>query len=284
MQFKEVARARMAIRKYVNDQMQPGDLVAILPTSGGNASFLMFTAEKQHLLTLVDNIKWYPDTRVTSSMPQYPAIRFAIQALRDMPGRKSLILISNQTFLGNVPAFLGMIDQIADQALRAGVVIHTLDIRGLMTFPETPIGDFIDLNDATEAAGLAIETSQKQIPLSSKTGGLFLAENNFFVNGIGDLDEEMKGYYLLSYKPPANTFKSDNSPVYHKVKISVKRPGSEVHTREGFYGEPGTLKTPDKNSNPMVEAMNSPFRYNDLKVDLASGYIDDPEKGYLLRA
>jgi hypothetical protein len=37
-------------------------------------------------------------------------------------------------------------------------------------------------------------------------------------------------------------------------------------------------------SNSLYTAIFSPFQFNDLKISLASGYIEDPQKGYLLQS
>ncbi len=47
-----------AIRKFINEQMQPGDLVAILRTGSGAGAFQSFTSDKRQLLNSVDKIKW----------------------------------------------------------------------------------------------------------------------------------------------------------------------------------------------------------------------------------
>jgi VWFA-related protein len=290
MSFKQVSQSRMAVRKFVENQMQPGYLVAILPTSGGNASFLMFTAEQRHLMATIDGIKWYSDVRAAKSLPQYPAIIFAIQALRDMPGRKSLIVITPRTLaphhllnsldeplrpMTDEAAFMRAMDKVADQALRAGVVIHTLDIFGL-------IGGIPD--DNVELEHLDSMLAQNRIPLSQKTGGLFLSNSNFFVNGIGAANEEMKGYYLLSYIPPPETYAPGGESKYRRIQVKVKRPGIEVHHRDGFYG---TTKPTDMTAayrDKLLDALFSPFQYGDLLIHLAAGFIEDPQKGYLLQA
>ena len=290
MSFKQVYRARMALRKFVEDQMLPGDLVAILSTSGGNASHLIFTQDKKPLLEIIDNLKWYIDPRVIrSSLPQYPAILFAIQALKDMPGRKSLMLIATQTLIPTNPfiksldqpispiidsaAFTKALNQMADQALRAGVVIHTLDIFGLI------YGDGPD-----EDAHLDDELKENKIPLSQKTGGVFISENNFFINGLGAANEEIKGYYLLSYIPPPDTYGQKSSEIYRRIKIKVKRPGSIVHHRDGFFGTSRPTDMKAEHRDTLADALFSPFQHSELMVDLTAGFIEDPQKGYMVQS
>jgi hypothetical protein len=67
MQFEHVHYARMALEKFVTDQMQPGDLVAILRTSHGISALQMFSSDKRHLLKLVENIRWGDNVRFNMS-------------------------------------------------------------------------------------------------------------------------------------------------------------------------------------------------------------------------
>ncbi|MBN1566606.1 MAG: hypothetical protein JXA73_02090 [Acidobacteria bacterium] len=64
----------------------------------------------------------------------------------------------------------------------------------------------------------------------------------------------------------------------------MKRPGCEVHARDGFYEVTQPENAPAGISNLLYTAIFSPFQYNDLRIHLASGYVDDPRKGYLLHS
>jgi VWFA-related protein len=318
MDFTEVHRARMGMRRFVETQMQEGDLVAIVPTAGGNATFQTFSSDKRQLLSMIDKVRWFIDMRTTQMTSQMMAMAYSIRTLQDMPGRKALIIISPATM---IPADL--IDKIgratnnmkfaveytedtfnplADAALRAGVVIHTLDIRGLggppdinsengfdtsLLDPKTGLLDpdlIPEIIPAKATKAVAIRDSQTPIPLSKKTGGIFIKDSNWFVNGIGPVQEELKGYYMLTYIPAPTTFRPESRNYYHQVQIKVKRPGSEVHARDGFFGIPEPVNAPANISSSLYTAIFSPFQYNDLKINLASGYIDDPQKGYLLQS
>jgi hypothetical protein len=57
------------------------------------------------------------------------------------------------------------------------------------------------------------------------------------------IDEQLKGYYILTYTPSSDTFAPPPDLnmaklAYHKIKIQVKRPGYKVHTRDGFFAAP----------------------------------------------
>jgi VWFA-related protein len=280
MPFEDVHFARMGLRRFVENEMQPGDLVAILQTAGGNAAIQMFTSDKRILLEKISNIKWLIDARTLKhSLPEPMAISYCIRALQDMPGHKYLMLITPAV---SIPyGFANAFNVLADAALRAEVVIHTLPSSGLV-FDEAPPAKECAIGNADCIA--AIQRVDK--PLSKKTGGLLLKNENWMVakGGIGSVSEEIKGYYLLSYIPPPETFKGNLQSIYHRVRIRVKRSGYEVHTRDGFLGIPTPMFASARNSGSLQNAIFSPFQNSSLNINLSSGYIHDPQKGYQIKS
>ncbi len=57
MDFPNLVQTRAAITKYILGQMQPGDLVAILPTSRGGSN-VGFVFDKRPLLAVADSLRW----------------------------------------------------------------------------------------------------------------------------------------------------------------------------------------------------------------------------------
>jgi VWFA-related protein len=60
MSFGSVFYTRVALRKFVNEQMQPNDLVAIIRTGGGVGALQQFTSDKRVLLAAIEKIRWNP--------------------------------------------------------------------------------------------------------------------------------------------------------------------------------------------------------------------------------
>src|ERR1022692_4090983 len=56
--FEDLVRVREALRQYVERQMQPGDLVALVRTGGGVAILEQFTTDRRVLLEAIDLLKW----------------------------------------------------------------------------------------------------------------------------------------------------------------------------------------------------------------------------------
>ena len=58
--FESTAFIRDALKKYVDRQMQPGDLVAIIRTSAGMGALQQFTSDKRQLHAAIERVRWYP--------------------------------------------------------------------------------------------------------------------------------------------------------------------------------------------------------------------------------
>jgi len=270
---------------------------------------------------------------------QLAAISYGIRALKDMPGRKSLFLMTSsytidtpepviidpmapinyyelyasayrsigapEPVAGSIPeiASLNMptsasIDapasinvkelydnaysRLADEALRAGVVIHLLVPHGLEYYPPSipdggvPEGWADSLSTDFPVSNRAERAQDENYsfinPLPAKTGGLIVRDSNFHLDGIGqDANNMIAGYYLISYTPPSDTF---DRTVYHRVNVKVKRGGAVVHTREGFYSRlESETDSGAASENPLQDAVFSPFQHPDFNVKIADGYI-----------
>src|SRR5204862_1956665 len=63
LSFESTYYVRRALKKFVDEQMQPGDLVAIIRTSGGIGALQQFTADKRQLSAAIERVKWYSSGR-----------------------------------------------------------------------------------------------------------------------------------------------------------------------------------------------------------------------------
>lgn len=61
--FENIAYVRQALKKFVDEQMQPGDLVAIMRTSAGMGALQQFTSDKNILRRAIERVRWYPGGR-----------------------------------------------------------------------------------------------------------------------------------------------------------------------------------------------------------------------------
>lgn len=60
LSFRSAYDTRRALKKFVDEQMQDGDLVAILRTGAGIGALQQFTSDKRLLYAAIERVKWNP--------------------------------------------------------------------------------------------------------------------------------------------------------------------------------------------------------------------------------
>lgn len=63
LSFSSVAFAKHSLKRFVAEQMEEGDLVAIIRTSGGFGVYQQFTSDKRILYAAIDKLRWTPNGR-----------------------------------------------------------------------------------------------------------------------------------------------------------------------------------------------------------------------------
>jgi hypothetical protein len=186
--------------------------------------------------------------------------------------------------------------RLADEASRSSVVIHAVDPRGVVftgLTAEDNLNGFItpiteeDENgeevvvglDVSRIGGLVanreqqlIESRDGMIVLTQKTGGLFVKNNNDMDASLRTAVDDGNGYYLLGYQPELSTFDESGKPVFHSIRVRVKRPGLTVRSRSGFYGnaDPDVSALSQTPREQLVKALVSPFAAGDVDVRLTA--------------
>ena len=60
LSFESMYYVRRALRKFIDEQMHPGDLVALWETGRSNSVFQQFTSDRRVLQAAVDGLRWNP--------------------------------------------------------------------------------------------------------------------------------------------------------------------------------------------------------------------------------
>ena len=60
LSFESTYHTRRALKKFVDEQMQEGDLVAIIRTGAGVGALQQFTSDKRMLYAAIERVKWFP--------------------------------------------------------------------------------------------------------------------------------------------------------------------------------------------------------------------------------
>ncbi|MES1261417.1 MAG: VWA domain-containing protein [Acidobacteriota bacterium] len=320
-----IPRLKAALKNFVSRQMLPGDLVSILTTSGGMGALQQFTSDKRQLYAAIERVQWFPGGRVGASpfaaiadgdpaiagamesnnrrlalaaaqrdnliaTGSLESVRYVVEGMRRLPGRKALVLVSEGFVVP--PEDLA---RLIDQANRAGVVVDTLDARGVV-FTGLDAADDVALRHLYSASNERADkykASQRSLQiLARSTGGRFVAGDNDLGAALREAVADTDGYYLLGYQPRRSDFDAVNgAPVFHSIQVKVRRAGLTVRTRSGFYGAPElTLPAlPNSRAEQMKAALYSPFQ-GDLNVRLSTLYsagekdAKSARRGALLRA
>ena len=337
LSFESTYFVREALKKFIDQQMQPNDLVAIIRTGGGIGALQQFTSDKRQLYAAVEKIKWSPQSRggISAFAPlgadpfnsrrtddqtversgsedvdqfredlfavgTLGALNYVVRGLKDLPGRKSVLLLSDGLKIFNTsdPArssrILARLRSLTDMANRASVVIYTLDARGLPVTSLTASDNTFDMSADEVEQGLNdrrasfFESQQGLIYLADQTGGFSVRNNNDLNRGIRRVIEDQKGYYLIGYRPDESTFdRVSGRRKFHKLSLKVKRAGKfNVRMRTGFYGVTDEERVPPKLTpvEKMVAALVSPFGAAGVRLRLTSLFASDPKAGPIMRS
>jgi hypothetical protein len=146
-------------------------------------------------------------------------MRSVVRLLGEKPGQRILVLAS-PGFIR--PSSMRGDNALIDQAIRSGVIINTLDARGLVT----PSGGR-PWNAMQEAA-----QSDILWELASGTGGQFIHNTNDLEGAFAKLAEAPEVTYLLGFSPENLT--PDGK--FHSLKVTVKSERAlDVQARLGYY-------------------------------------------------
>ena len=320
---ESMSDVRRSVRKFVAEQMQPDDLVAILRTGTQVGALQQFTNDKRLLNRAVDQLRWNLCSRVGINvlrpvgLPNYSGclhsygstlsqLRSIVEAMGRLPGRKSLILMSDSVPIQNqelepyeyegVPESAGDdwvyrrgLAKIAEKAIRSSVVIYSVDTQGLQVTGPTAADQFSgNINQMTAQMRNVLATRSRLLQdrraggdmIARQTGGFQIRNSNDF--HFDRIMEDQSGYYLLGYRPTGETFNKH----FHHIKAKIKKSGMTVRTRFGFYGvseEDVKLQLPSPAQMTNL-ALMSPFGAQNLEFELASFFTNDPKQGSLVRS
>jgi VWFA-related protein len=203
-----------------------------------------------------------------------------IRRMSAVPGQRIVVLTS--------PGFITPEQQtekmdVIDRAIRANVIISTLDARGLYTdsFLD-PSKRSIDSNATRMKAIYDRDADRAQADvlaeLSTGTGGSFFENNNSFDDGYKRTAEAPAFVYLVGFSP--QNLKLDGS--YHGLKVSLKMPaGLNLVNRRGYYA-PKRLESAEETAKQEIEeALFSREELHDLPVDMHSQFFKTGETAKL---
>ncbi|HEX7330412.1 MAG TPA: VWA domain-containing protein [Pyrinomonadaceae bacterium] len=200
-----------------------------------------------------------------------------ISPMQNLPGRKTIIFFSEGLKLP--PSVMLKFPAVINAANRANVSIYSIDAAGLRISSGT-LEAAKELNSIT-AAGMAqqargndrgsngpytraLERNEDLMrfdprsglgSLSDQTGGFLIHDTNDLTAGLRRIDDDMNGYYFLTYVPQNKEYDGR----FRRISVKVARSNVEVQSRQGYYAveSSGQLPMLDYEVPAIAAARNS---------------------------
>ena len=175
-----------------------------------------------------------------------------ITPMQNLPGRKTIIFFSEGLKLP--PNVLQKFPAVINAANRANVSIYSIDAAGLRiqagtTEAARELNSLSAARMAQQASGTdrgggpfmrALERNEDLLrfdprsglgSLSDQTGGFLIHDTNDLSGGLRRIDDDMNGYYFLTYVPQ----NKDYDGRFRRINVKVTRPNVEIQSRQGYY-------------------------------------------------
>lgn len=219
-----------------------------------------------------------------------------------MPGRKLVFFISDGFYLNDRNTGYGdKLKRITDAAVRAGVVIYSLDARGLVSDTDAASNKADPMGKLSRSNIGELATSQDPLTaLAGDTGGRALLNNGNLNRIVTDALKETANYYLLVWKPAddqrGGKFKRVEVTIAARPELTVRLPRGYLDAdaatlaanNEGKAAKPtlaATDNAPKTAETELRAAMLSPYGTRKaVPTHLNVTYLDTPNNGALLTA
>jgi VWFA-related protein len=340
----DLARARTAAIRMVNESLDPETRAAIFTTSGHVT--LDFTGDREKLAQALDRIQPFPTITGAQldcpSISYYQALRIVAgdpeallsgqidylvkcdppapndplgfvlelakpivkamanralglggQAVQDdlnllkelvrrltpMPGSRAIMLVSPGFFLPDDRRHDEETD-VMDRAIRANVVISSLDTRPIMAIAPLGNADVPVLLSTIEHVRQEFEHKRAYADegvmqeLADGTGGTFFHNDNDLKAGMDQLAARPEFIYVLGFSP--QNLKPDGS--YHSLKVTVRNvPGPTLQARRGYWAPNHVIDAAEAAKEELKEDVFSREEIRGIPVDLHTEFFKSSE-------
>jgi len=308
MQDEDIDRAVDAATDYVNKQMQPADLVALVSMSTGLSMDQDFTSDKTALLkglakyngsdetgfanggtgttdgTSDDTTQFAADDTEYNSLNtdrELLAIRAISKSLERVEQRKSMLYFSGGLTRNGIENQASL-RAATNEAAKANLAIYSVDSRGLQALP--PVGDASkgSLRGNSAYSGSAVTaqfsanfSSQETLAtLSTDTGGKAFFDSNDFAPAFQQVQHDTEAYYILGF----HSTNQAHDGTFRHLTVTVDRKDVKIDFRPGYYAPADFQhqKTEDREL-ALTEQMRSDLPATDVAVYLQALYFRQSE-------
>jgi VWFA-related protein len=294
-------RAYSNARKFVDTQMEPSDLVAIMTFQGGAVRVKQDFTDSHARLHEVIQILIYGDDQDGDGIPDNPdtgsafgqddaefnifntdrqlsALQTAMSMLRPLPEQKALIYFASGLRLNGTDN-QAQLRATVNAALRANVSIHPIDARGLVA--QAPLGDAtrpspggigMFTGQLAQAAVTNLQRSQDTLyALAKDTGGTAMFDYNDLSLGIARAADALASHYIIGYYSSHSA--ADGK--FRRVRVTLNGGRSaKLAYRQGYFADKefGRFTAADK-ERQLEEALMLENPITDITIALEVNYF-----------
>jgi VWFA-related protein len=210
-------------------------------------------------------------------------LREVVQKLSDLPGQRLLVMVSDGFTLFDTGGSQDTNDlqSVTSRAVRSGVVIYSIDAKGLQppglfdasigNVPNDPrISSYISAGERDLENGLNT--------LAKDTGGDAFFNTNDTAGAMGRALDDNQAYYTLGYYPAID----ESDKKFRKITIKIKNhPDYQVRAQRGYMpadlakkAKEEEAKTPQQR---FINAILAPLPMTDIGVTAVPNFVEVPE-------
>ena len=208
-----------------------------------------------------------------------------------LPGRKILFLISDGFFLDSRNSDSSdRIQRITSAAAASGLVIYSIDARGLSTGGDASSPTAFDTSGRLlrATAGQLTASQAGLSALANDTGGRGFYNSNALSAAVTTALKETSAYYLIAWRPEQEEQRDAKS---HRIEVSINDNSDLVIRSRRAFGEAVTAEAANRSkekataparkppSEELLAALRSPYPKNELPVSITLNFIDVPQHG-----
>jgi VWFA-related protein len=266
MEPDDIDRAVSAAQSYIDRQMAPADLVAIISLASSMRVDQDFTNDKTRLAAVLRSYTSgegqgfqngdtgdsegtpYTGGSFTADDSEYnqfntdrklQAIESIAKSLSKIDEKKSLIYFSNGVSRSGIENQVEL-RAATNAAVQSDMAIYAIDVRGLQAFPPGGEAQSASLRGRSNYNGAGVlaqfdsnaDSQETLTTLAGDTGGRAFLDSNDLSGVFAAVQKDTSSYYVLGYRSsnPAMNGK------FRRIKVVVNRPDVKLEYRSGYYG------------------------------------------------
>jgi len=304
MQPEEIERAVKAGQKFVDKQMTPADMVAVISLASSLQVNQDLTSDHDLLNKALARLNpssaggfdsgLTGDTEGTADTAQpftpddteynifntdrrLEALQSLADSLSRIEQKKSVIYFSSgmdKTGIENQSQLRNAINR----AVRGNVAIYPMDMRGLQAI--TPGGEAqqASLRGTSPYSGASVRnafdsnfsTQETLVTLAADTGGRAFLDSNDFSAVFTKVQDDTSAYYVLGYRS-SNPARDGR---FRKITVKTSVPNVKIEFRKGYYAPRDCAQAnKDDREQQLVDELGSELSSTDLDVFLSAAFF-----------